>query len=85
MDSRAIRTFTYDAERTELTVTFANGRTYVYWLVPAHVVAALEAAPSAGAYFNQHIRDRCPFRRAKAAGAQGALSLQEALKASRRS
>jgi lysyl-tRNA synthetase class 2 len=82
MDSRVIRDIAYDAARTELTVHFANGRAYVYGLVPAHVVAALETSASPGAYFNLHIRDRYPFRRAGGAHPPS-LGLREALTASR--
>ncbi len=83
MDSRVIRTVAYDATRSELTVTFTSGRAYAYWLVPERVVEGLLGAASPGAYFNLHIRDRYPFRRASVPGAASALSLREALKASR--
>jgi lysyl-tRNA synthetase class 2 len=65
MPSQVIRALAYDADRNELTVGFTSGRIYVYSLIPPAVFAALEATASKGAFFNQHIRDRYPFRKAK--------------------
>ncbi len=75
MPSAAIRSHAYDAGRNELTVTFTNGRGYVYSLVAPAVAAAFEAAKSKGAFLNAHIRDRYPFRRFMVSGS----SLREAL------
>ncbi len=77
MPSTAIRSFEYDASRSELTVKFATGRGYVYSLVPPSVATALGAAASKGAFLNQHIRDRYPFRRI---GSGATLTLREALR-----
>lgn len=81
MPSQVIRTTAYNAERTELMVMFTSGRGYVYSLVPGFVAAALEASASKGAFFNKHIRDRYPFRKAKVETVERA-SLREALRAS---
>ncbi len=62
MASSVIRSFSYDAARNELSITFVSGKIYVYQLVPKGVYEAFAAAPSKGAYFNQYIRDRYPFR-----------------------
>ena len=62
MPSSVIRSFDYDAVRNELSITFVSGKIYVYQLVPRHVFEAFRAAPSKGAFFNQHIRERYPFR-----------------------
>jgi lysyl-tRNA synthetase class 2 len=86
MPSGVIRDSTYDAGRHELTVRFAGGRAYIYSLVPAAVADALAGAPSKGAYFNAHIRDRYPFRKVAASVAAETPkrpSLLAALKASR--
>ena len=80
MPSAAVRDITYDASRNELTVAFTTGRVYVYSLVPADVAAAFGAAPSKGAFFNDHIRDCYPFRKG---ARQGAGSLRDALKGSK--
>lgn len=80
MPSRAIRAFDYDADRHELTIAFASGRTYVYSLVPATVAEAFAAAPSKGAFHNAYIRDRYPYR--KVATPRSAASLREQLAAS---
>jgi KTSC domain len=42
----------YDTETKELSVTFSNGRRYVYVDVPVETYRALIEAPSAGRYFN---------------------------------
>lgn len=54
--SSALRRGAYDDETQELTLTFASGRSYTYPGVPPEVVTALEAAPSAGEYFNAAIK-----------------------------
>lgn len=41
----------------ELSITFKNGRSYVYENVPEHVFDAFTQAPSAGQYFNTQIKD----------------------------
>ena len=83
MPSRAIRSFAYDETRNELTVSFPRGRTYVYSLVPAGVAEAFAASPAKGAFHNEAIRERYPFRRVKADGAASASSaLRELLSAS---
>ena len=79
MPSLAIKSYAYDESRNELTVTFATGRGYVYSLVAPDVFAAFEAAASKGAFLNQHIRDRYPFRKAKGAADAPVSSLREAL------
>ena len=81
MPSQVIRALAYDADRNELTVGLVGGPVYVYSLVPPAVFATLEATASKGAFFNQHVRDRYPFRKAKSDGA--APSLLEQLRASR--
>ena len=63
MPSSVIRAFDYDAAAQRLAVTFVTGRRYAYRDVPPAIVAALRAAPSAGSYFNQHIRDSFAFER----------------------
>ena len=82
MPSQVIRALAYDADRNELTVGFASGRIYVYSLVPPAVFAALEATASKGAFFNQHVRDRYPFRKA-GSGAAAPPTLLDQLRASR--
>jgi hypothetical protein len=86
MPSLAIRTFSYDDQRNELTVAFASGRAYVYALVPPAVAAAFAAAPTQGALHNAHRRDRYPFRKAEAdevGETADRSSLRDALEASR--
>jgi hypothetical protein len=83
MPSRAIRSFAYDETRNELRVSFPRGRTYVYSLVPAGVAEAFAASHSKGAFHNELIRDRYPFRRVKAdAAASASSALRELLSAS---
>jgi hypothetical protein len=58
IDSTVIAAVDYSADLARLEVTFHSGRVYRYFLVPASIYAALRAAPSIGAYFNQNIRNR---------------------------
>jgi len=64
MPSTVIRSFEYEAARNELTVTFTTERVYVYSLVPPAVADAFRMASSKGAFFNQTIRDKYPYRKA---------------------
>lgn len=82
MPSKAIRTFSYDETRNELTVTFVTGRGYVYMLVPADVAAAFAASPSRGRFLNERIRDRYPHRRITVEPGPEKPSLRDALAAS---
>lgn len=70
MATPAIRDFSYDEARNELTVQFSTGRTYVYMLVPPQVFTAMTAVPSKGGYHNTHIKDRYPFRKVRGDDAQ---------------
>jgi hypothetical protein len=63
MPSSAIRFHHYDRERAELTIGYVGGGDYVYLEVPPAEYAALKAAPSKGAFVNQVIKTRHPFRR----------------------
>jgi KTSC domain len=63
VESSAIAFVHYEPATAELTITFNSGKRYVYFAVPRGVSDALLAAPSVGAYFNAHIRDRYRFRR----------------------
>lgn len=63
MPSTAIDSFAYDEALAELTVRFAGGATYVYWLVPASIATGLGSARSKGAFVNERIKDRFPFRK----------------------
>jgi hypothetical protein len=62
MPSSVIADFQYDAELSQLTVTFVSGRIYRYYMVPADCAAAFETAFSKGTFFNREIRDRYPCR-----------------------
>lgn len=59
-DSSAIASAGYDDEASTLEVEFASGGIYCYRLVPARVWRELRAAPSAGRYFAERIRDVYP-------------------------
>lgn len=50
-------------ESGTLEAEFVNGSVYQYFIVPRHVYEELMAGPSHGAFFNTHIRDRCPCAR----------------------
>ena len=61
MPSKTIRTFEYDTERRELTVTFVTGRIYRYYKVEPEVAEAFRIAASKGRFFNLRIRDQYRF------------------------
>ncbi|MBY0320208.1 MAG: KTSC domain-containing protein [Reyranella sp.] len=63
MPSTAIRSFSYDPTRRELSIIFPSLRRYTYIDVPAETYAGLRVAPSQGVFFNRHIRDHFAFRR----------------------
>jgi hypothetical protein len=67
MPSLAIREFSYDRERAELTVTFETGRVYVYAKVPEFTFQRFARAASKGRFFNTEIRDKYRFRKLAAA------------------
>ncbi|WP_375414672.1 KTSC domain-containing protein [uncultured Bradyrhizobium sp.] len=57
MPSSVIRSYSYSAKKSELTITFVSGRRYVYADVPQDVFDAFRAATSKGSFFNSEIRD----------------------------
>ncbi len=60
--SSLIQRAVYDPAKQTLAVTFATGRTYLYFGVPADVYAEFATAPSQGQCFNWRIRDQYEFR-----------------------
>ena len=63
MPSAVIRSYRYDPESQELTITFQTGRRYLYRGVPEALVADMKRAFSKGEFFNEFIRDRFRFER----------------------
>lgn len=57
-NSSAIAGVEYDPASQRMWITFRDGDRYVYCRVPRHVFDGLTRASSAGAYFNDHIRDK---------------------------
>lgn len=56
-DSTMLASCSYDGKEKELTVTFKNGRQYVYIDVPEDTYNSLIGAKSAGGYFNAIKKD----------------------------
>lgn len=52
---------TYDPDVENLTVEFQDGRSYVYYNVPASVYRGLTLAGSAGAFFHRNVRQRYAY------------------------
>lgn len=50
----------FDSDTDTLSVTFQDGRTYDYLNVPAAVYRQFAEAPSAGTFFNRHVKQRYP-------------------------
>ncbi|MRX49761.1 KTSC domain-containing protein [Paracoccus sp. S-4012] len=63
IDSRAVRRVEWEAGT--LSVWFADGDRYDYAGVPERVYDAFLAAPSAGAFFAEHVRDKYAFRKVR--------------------
>ncbi|MFC4139303.1 MULTISPECIES: KTSC domain-containing protein [unclassified Microbacterium] len=59
--SSAIASVGYDPGTAVLEIEFRSSELYRYYAVPPSVHRALVAAPSAGRYFREHIRDRYPL------------------------
>lgn len=53
----------YDEASKILTVTFRENGKYLYYDVPAAVFDAFSKAPSAGSFFNAHVKDQFRFSR----------------------
>jgi hypothetical protein len=62
-DSEAVLRFGYDPARRILSVTYHEGETYDYLLVPARVFAAMQAAPSKGQFVTAHVKGSYEFRK----------------------
>jgi len=60
IESSVLASTGYDPELAVLELEFRSGEVYRYFAVPASVHAGLLAAPSAGRYFTQRIRDHYP-------------------------
>ena len=58
--SSAIAAVGYDPQTRRMKITFTQGHTYDFCGVPRHVHAGVMRAPSKGAYYNEHIKDRYP-------------------------
>lgn len=56
MPSSVIKAWRYDADRSDLAITFVSGRVYVYQGVPADIAEGLRPAFAKGEYFNKAIR-----------------------------
>lgn len=63
MPSAVIRSYRYDPESHELTITFQSGRRYLYRDVPEALIAEMKRAFSKGEFFNEHIREHFAFER----------------------
>jgi hypothetical protein len=48
----------FDSDTQELTVTFKDGRAYLYRSVPVGVFQAIQNARSAGSYFDRNVKSR---------------------------
>ena len=56
-NSSMLSNVSYDTEEKEMTVTFNNGRSYIYEDVDRNIYESLISAKSAGAYFNSIKKD----------------------------
>ena len=61
-DSSLLAAMTY-SDRATLDLVFRNGAVYRYFAVSARIVEGLRTAPSPGAFFHRHIRNRFRYHR----------------------
>lgn len=59
--SSTIEQVDFDGDTDTLTITFNGGRLYDYFNVPRSVVAAMQAAGSAGQFFARQIKGRYAY------------------------
>ena len=62
LDSSLLAAMTY-SDRATLDLVFRNGAIYRYFAVSARIVEGLRTAPSPGAFFRRHIRNRFRYHR----------------------
>ena len=62
VESSSISSVGYDRESSTLEIAFRSGRRYQYFAVPRRIFDELMAASSKGAYVNERIKPRFPFR-----------------------
>jgi lysyl-tRNA synthetase class 2 len=51
----------YDKDKKELLITFATGKTYIYYNVSEEVWIGFKNAPSKGSYFSRFIKGKYPL------------------------
>jgi len=51
----------YDKDKKELLITFATGKTYIYYNVSEEVWIGFKNAPSKGSYFSKFIKGKYPL------------------------
>jgi KTSC domain len=61
--SSVVKYARYDSVARELTVSLHETGIYTYVGVPKEIYMGLLAAPSKGAFYNAHIRDRFSYKR----------------------
>ena len=57
VESDAMKSVGYDADRRVLEIEFSSGEIYQYFDVPPHLHAGLMTADSHGQFFAEHIRN----------------------------
>lgn len=63
LNGSKLRTAAYDVRGRRLRIEFADGAVRDFEAVPQEVFERLRAAPNAGAYYDDRIRDEYPSRR----------------------
>lgn len=65
VESEAIREIDYDDASSRMFVRFVEGLWYTYFAVPRRTYESFVAASSHGRFFQEHVRDRFPYRRGR--------------------
>lgn len=63
LESVCVASVDYDVEKSDLTIVFQHGGTYLYHNVPLDTYAQLATAESQGRYFNLYVREQFDFER----------------------
>jgi len=76
-NSSFITDVSYDVESEELTIGFESGTEYIYYEVPAGLVAQLMFCESASNIFNDEIKDNFEFEKVDGYGDNDPEPLEE--------
>jgi hypothetical protein len=63
MPSSVVAHFSYDPERSVLTVTFTSGAVYEYLQIPVEIYDAMKASFSKGTFLNTDVKGHYKYKK----------------------